>query len=341
MEAGTLVAWLKQPGDAVSRGDIIAEVDTAKGVIEVEVFSTGTIERLLVEPGTKVPVGTPLAVIREAGEASTAGPEPARVKASPAARKLAVELGVDLSAVKGSSPDGVIGRDDVLAANVVDPKLRLRRAIAQAMDKSNREIPHFYLAHTFDLGSAQSFLERENHSRSVEERLVLGALLIKAVALTVRRFPELNARWENDRAVELPNVNVAMAISLRGGGVVIPAILDADRLTLDDSMLSLRDLVARARAGELRSSELSQGTITITSLGDRGVDAVWGVIYPPQVALVGFGRVVTRPWVADGVVVARPTLTATLAADHRVSDGHRGALFLTTLEKLLAQPEKL
>lgn len=345
MEAGTLVAWLKQPGDPVKRGDIIAEVDTDKGVIEVEVFSTGVLERLLVPPGTKVPVGTPLAIIREDG-APTAEPaaaieESRPIKATPAARKLAEELGVDLAKTRGSAADGVISREDVLATEGAEPRQRLRRAIALAMERSNREIPHFYVAHTFDVTPAQAFLERENRARSVDERLLFGVLLVKAVALALRQFPELNGRWEDQHAVALPGIHVGMAISLRGGGVVIPAIHDADRLALDTLMRLLRDVVARARAGELRSSELSDGTITLTSLGDRGVDAVWGVIYPPQVALVGFGRVAERPWVVGSSVAVRSTLTATLAADHRVSDGHRGALFLAALEKLMAEPEQL
>jgi pyruvate dehydrogenase E2 component (dihydrolipoamide acetyltransferase) len=129
-----------------------------------------------------------------------------------------------------------------------------------------------------------------------------------------------------------------VAIAIRGGGLAAPAIHDADDLDLEALMTKMRDLVGRVRAGRFRSSEIADPTITITSLGDRGVDAVWGVIYPPQVAIVGFGRIVMRPWIVDGAVSARPTVCVSLAADHRVSDGHRGALFLEKIGQLLAEP---
>ena len=334
MEAGTLVAWLVKPGARVSRGDIVAEVDTDKGVIEVEVFATGTIEKLLVAEGQKVPVGTPLALIREDSEPRKVTPPADTRPSSPAARRLASEVGVALEGVTGTGPGGAITRDDVLRAS--QPKAepeRMRRAIAAAMERSNREIPHYYVSHTFDVGAAKSFVERRNESRPAPERLLLGALFLKAVALALRDFPELNAGSEH--------INVGSAISLRTGGLVVGAVHDTDRLSLDELMQRFRDLVSRARRGELRSSELADGTITVTSLGERGVDSVFGVIYPPQAALVGFGRVAERPWVEGGKLVARPLVTASLAADHRVSDGHRGSLFLLRIEQLLQNPESL
>jgi pyruvate dehydrogenase E2 component (dihydrolipoamide acetyltransferase) len=266
-------------------------------------------------------------------------------RASPAAKQLARELGVDLATIHGTGPGGAVTREDVAAAGPAeaepDAKLRMRRAIAAAMERSNREIPHYYVAHSFEVSAAQSFLTRHNAELPIERRVIFGVLLLKAVALALREFPELNGRWENGRGVALSDINVGMAISLREGGLVIPAVHHTDQLGLEALMQSVSDLVARARSATLKSSELADGTITVTSLGDRGVDAVWGVIYPPQVALVGFGRVAQRPWVSDDQIVVRPTLTATLAADHRVSDGHRGSLFLAALERLLKDPEKL
>ncbi|HEX6210177.1 MAG TPA: 2-oxo acid dehydrogenase subunit E2, partial [Methylomirabilota bacterium] len=163
----------------------------------------------------------------------------------------------------------------------------------------------------------------------------------KAVALALREVPELNALWRGDHAEPSGAVHVGVAIALRGGGLVAPALHDADRQPLGDLMRGLRDLVQRARGGGLRSSELSDSTITVTSLGEQGVESVVGIIYPPQVAIVGFGRIVDRPWVVDGAVVPRPVVTATLSADHRVSDGHRGGLFLAAVERLLQAPERL
>ena len=403
MEAGTLVAWLKQPGDRVARGDIVAEVDTDKGVIEVEVFSAGVIDRLLVEPGTKVPVGTPLAVIRDE-EAQTAPrprpappaaaqpappaaaqpappaaaqpapppptprPEPApsaaslhapevhrqaqRLRISPSARRLARELSVDASSLRGTGPGGAITREDIQQAarqRVAAPTLavptaaaeRMRQAIAAAMARSKREIPHYYVSHTIDFGPAMAWLEEHNTRSPVGERLIYGVLLLKAVALALREFPEQNAAWRGDHAEQLAHIHVGTAISMRQGGLVAPALHDTDQQSLLELMQAFRDLVQRVRAGRMRSSELSDATITVTSLGERGVEALLPVIYPPQVAIVGFGKLVERPWVVDGRVVPRPLIHASLAADHRVSDGHRGALFLAAIDRILQQPEKL
>jgi pyruvate dehydrogenase E2 component (dihydrolipoamide acetyltransferase) len=217
----------------------------------------------------------------------------------------------------------------------------MRRTIAAAMSRSKREIPHYYLSTTIDLHRALAWLDRENDRRSPEQRLLAGVVLLKAAALALREVPELNAVWEGDRVVVRPDVHVGVAISLRQGGLVILALHDTASRSLDDLMDGLRDLTARARAGRMKSSELSDSTITVTSLGDRGVDAVWGVIYPPQVAIVGFGKIVERPWAVDGGLFARRVVTATLAADHRVSDGHRGGLYLDAVDRLLQEPEKL
>lgn len=353
MTAGRLVAWYKQPGDAVKRGDIIAEVDTDKGAIDVEVFADGIVEKILVQPGEKVPVGTPLATIRDTGAAppptvpaapTTGAPALARQRISPAARKAAAELGVDLAGTQGTGPGGAVTRADVERAAApaeADRPARMRQAIAAAVTRSKREIPHFYLSTTIDLHRATSWLGEQNATRPVADRLLAGALFLKAVALALRDVPELNARWEGPKVVRSDAIHVGVATFLREGGLVAPALHDTDRLSLDDLMGKLRDLVGRARAGELRSSELSDPTITVTSLGDRGVDAVFGVIYPPQVAIVGFGKVVERPWSAEGRIVAHPLVTATLSADHRVTDGHRGALFLAAIDRLLQNPQAL
>jgi pyruvate dehydrogenase E2 component (dihydrolipoamide acetyltransferase) len=378
MKAGTLVAWRKQPGDQVRRGDIIAEVETDKADVEVEIFMNGVIEQLLVEPGTTVPVGTPLAVLTLApGEpepalvpaapataptAAPAAPAPVAPTAaaaeaapvSPAARQLAVELHVDLATVTGTGPEGRIQRRDVQAAAPkvreasvpaapveTDRAARMRHAIAAAMARSAREIPHFYISSTIDMSRAVDWLARRNEARPIGERILYGALLIKATALALREVPELNASWIDDRVVPHESIHAGIAVSLRGGGLVAPALHDADRLTLDELMPMLRDLVARARAGSLRSSEMSDPTVTITSLGEEGAESVAGLIYPPQVALVGFGRLHERALSVGGGVAARPAVIATLSADHRVVDGHRGSRFLAAVDRLLQEPEKL
>lgn len=376
MNAGTLVAWRKNPGDSVRRGDILAEVETDKGVIDVEIFTSGVLEKILVQPGECVPVGTPLATVREDGtpavpqagapQLTAPAPPPAaatpvmppqapadqgRLRISPSARELARKLGVDPAQVQGTGRGGAISREDIERAAAApkaprpaqgsDQQARMRQAIAAAMSRSKREIPHYYLGTTIDMHAALAWLTQENSKRSVSERLLYGALLLKAVALALREVPELNGFWTSDHLVVSQNIHVGVAISLRQGGLVAPALHDTDRLSLDELMQKFRDLVARARAGGLRSSELAEPTITVTSLGELGVETVFGVIYPPQVALVGFGKIVERPWAVAGQVVARPLLTATLSGDHRASDGHRGALFLAAVDRLLQEPSKL
>jgi pyruvate dehydrogenase E2 component (dihydrolipoyllysine-residue acetyltransferase) len=367
MEAGTLVEWLKHPGDPVKRGDIIAIVDTQKGAIEIEVFEDGLLDRTVVEPGQKVPVGTVLAMIRGGGPASSiVVPPPAappmprppeeahRARVSPVARKLALELGVDLAAIKGTGPQGAVTREDVehVAAAIEKPGAPafaaapargpdMRAAIAAAMTRSKREIPHYYLSTTIDLSRALAWLRSENDKRSVTERVLPVALLIKAVALALREVPDLNGYWRDGAFHPGAGIHVGCAVSLRGGGLVAPALHDADQQNLAALMRALSDLVVRARAGSLRSSELADPTITVTNLGDQGVEGTFGIIYPPQVALVGFGKIAERPWAVSQRVEVRPLVTATLSADHRATDGHRGGVFLAAVDRLLQTPEAL
>jgi pyruvate dehydrogenase E2 component (dihydrolipoamide acetyltransferase) len=209
------------------------------------------------------------------------------------------------------------------------------------MARSKHEIPHFYLSHTISVERALHWLADTNHDRSIQDRILPGALLLRAVALALWEYPELNGFYVEDTFHPAEEVHLATAISLRTGGLVAPAILDADSKPLDELMRELQDLVVRARAGHLKSSELTSATITVTSLGDRGCEVVFPVINPPQVAIVGFGAILERPWVDGTAVVPHRTVVATLAADHRVSDGHRGGLFLATLDRLLQEPAKL
>jgi pyruvate dehydrogenase E2 component (dihydrolipoamide acetyltransferase) len=385
MEAGTLVEWLVKPGDWVKRGDIVAVVETQKGAIEIEIYQPGQIEKFLVDLQSKVPVGTPLALIRSEGEAKAAAappplapvatpmpappvmpppaaaamPRPAvagiagRKAASPAARRLAEERGIDLSAIAGSGPDGAITSTDIerflAAAPAPAEKKRtlwldpaaMRAAIAAAMARSKREIPHYYLEHQIDVTPCELWLAERNATLPPDGRLLIGALALKAVALALPRFPAFNGFYRDNKFEPSKAVHVGVAIAIRGGGLAAPALHDTDKLSLDELMSRMRDLVQRTRAGRIRSSEMSDPTITVSSLGERGVEALYGVIYPPQVAIVGFGKVVTRPWVVDGAIGPRSVVTMTLAADHRVTDGHAGALFLAEIGALLQEPEKL
>ncbi len=453
MESGTVYNWMVKPGDAVKRGDIVAEVETAKGVIEIEVFEDGIVHKILVEEGSDVPVGTVLALIQtEEDEAEaiaeevvepvmavaeaaaehhpmdhrplvsaqkTNGVAPKageRLRVSPRARKRAADLGVDLTLVTGTGRGGAITADDVeqfmarqkaetpritplarrLAADLgVDihkiqgtgpqgaickadiekaadrpkdvaepPKAEvkkaaeppkavkkekprvgspdmMRQAIALAMARANRDIPHYYLETQINMQAAMAWLEAENMRRSLRERLLPAVILIKAVAKALSEVPELNGFWREDSLELQESIHIGFAIALRQGGLVTPAIHNADLLTVDEIMEKLRDLIVRTRAGRLRGSELTDATVTLTSLGDLGVEKVYGVIYPPQIALVGLGKIMERPWAENGMLGVRPMMSATVAGDHRASDGLVGARFLEALNRHLQEVDKL
>jgi pyruvate dehydrogenase E2 component (dihydrolipoamide acetyltransferase) len=292
--------------------------------------------------------------VRRAAEPVTGREQ--RVKASPLARRLARETGVDLGIVPASGLAGLVTAKDVRAMEQVTPaptdlpvettepegrSETMRRAIARSMAHSKREIPHYYLANHIDLDRALRWLTAQNEERPISGRILPAALLLKATALALRETPDLNGRWVDDGFRPSDAIHLGVAISLREGGLVAPAIHDADRLSLDEMMASLRDLVNRARSWRLRSSEMSDPTITVTNLGERGVETAFPVIIPPQVAIVGFGRVVDMPVAIDGQPAVHPVVHATLAGDHRVTDGHRGGLFLDALDRLLQEPEAL
>lgn len=422
MDDGALVEWLVGPGDAVQRGQIVAEVETDKGIIEVECWDDVIVEELLVQAGeTRLAVGTPIARFRSADESGSVeptavqdetpqhhgmaeAPAPAaritppvrhlahelgvdvdrvaatgpggsvtrldvkrgvraasasagngRVKASPRARRIAADGGLDLALVAASRTDGLLVTADLAGLATatpgkesrscgqpqVDKRQAMRAAIARSMERSKREIPHYYLDTTVDLHQALTWLEAYNEERSITDRILPAALLLKASALALKEFGDLNGHWVDGNFRPSDSVNLGVAVSLRGGGLVAPAIHDAASLTLGEMMGALTDLVARARAGRLRGSEMAEQTVTVTNLGDRGVDRTFPVIVPPQVAIIGFGRVVDSPFVVDGELAVRPIVHTTLAADHRVTDGHTGGLLLLAIDRLLQEPEQL
>jgi pyruvate dehydrogenase E2 component (dihydrolipoamide acetyltransferase) len=217
----------------------------------------------------------------------------------------------------------------------------MRTAIAAAMTRSKREIPHYYLEHQVDVTVCEQWLVQTNATLPPASRLLFAALSIKAVALAARRFPAFNGFYRDNKFEPAAAVHVGVAIAIRGGGLAAPALHDADQLSLAELMSRMRDLVQRTRTGRIRSSEISDPTITVSSLGERGVETLYGIIYPPQVAIVGFGKAVARPWVIDGAIGPRSVIDITLSGDHRVTDGHAGALFLAEIGKLLQEPSKL
>lgn len=378
MEAGTLVEWRKKPGDTVKRGDIIAEVETQKGLIEIEVFDEGIIGELLIKEGAKIPVGTVMALINPSGnelkkkeitpEQTAIAIQPTEektiekvkeekseartIKASPLAKRMAAENNIDLSQIQGTGEEGAITKEDVENAITQKEKITnseeknipqvqaIRSAVAAAMSKSNREIPHYYLEKRIDMTKALAWLGETNHKLPIQKRLLPAALLIKSVAQSLVDFPNLNASWDNGLQLK-KEINIGFVVSLRGGGIIIPTIHNANLKNTSEIMEALNDIIPRARAMKLRSSDLSDSTITITSLGEGGADVVFGVIYPPQVAIIGFGGSSQQAVVENGMLGIRHVFTVTLAGDHRATDGLTGSDFLVTLNKHLQNPESL
>lgn len=343
--AGEVAELLAEPGQRLPVGAPLARLAEA-GAPTAPALQTPALQAPPPAPPvpTLPPAPAPLA------------PEPrGAVLASPAARALMAELGIALTV--GSGPGGAVLLADVerqaqakapTEPTAPGPKgkpgldmAEMRRAIAAAMARAKREIPHYYLTHDIDLQTAQDWLSARNADRTPDRRLLMGALLIRATVRALAKCPELNGRYEAEPYAPAPAVHCGLAIALRGGGLIAPAILNAETRDTDALMDAMRDLVARTRAGRLRNSELTQGTITVSSLGETGVDALLGVIYPPQVALIGFGTPRLKPMIHDGRVQPRLAVTASLAADHRVSDGRRGAAFLAEIDRLLQEPDHL
>lgn len=381
MTEGTLLEWLVKPGDPVHRGDIVAVVDTSKSAVEVECFDDGVVDSLVVQPGTKVPVGTVLATLATTGggapepvvtpttvpatalvEAAVpaAPPTPGRVphrggpgRISPLARRLADELAVDLATVHGTGLHGVIRAEDVRAAaataapspapvaehDAAAHALDMRHSIAALMTRSNTEIPHYHLTLTVDLHRTLEWIRERNLELSMSERLVPAAALMRATAIAAVQVPELNGHWVDDDFRPAQHVDLGLILSLRSGGLLVPSIGAAESLDATGMMARVKDLTRRARSGRLRGSDLAPPSLTVSNLGDQGVESVAGVIYPPQVALVGFGAVSDRPWAVDGMLGVRPLVTVTLAADHRATDGAIGSRFLKALDRALQDPE--
>ncbi len=362
METGKVVQWRVAPGSRIKPGDVVAVVETHKGAIDVECFLDGEIQDL-VPLDQELPVGALLArVVTPGSTANEVAPARAAVfttvrqRISPAARRRAQELGLDPAALQGTGIDGAVTLADVERAATLPPAepaatpalrkrgfdpAQMRQAIAAAMSRSKREIPHYYLTATVDFHAAARWLDTYNGSRDPADRLLPSTLLLKATAKALIEVPQLNGFYEGGAFRAGSGIHIGWAIGLRGGGLVAPAIHDVDRKSLPQLMDALRDLVTRARAGGLRSSELTDPTITVTSLGERGAESVLGVIYPPQVAIVGFGRIADRPWVVDGSVQPRPLVALSLAADHRASDGHLGGQLLAAIDRALQSPESL
>jgi len=396
MQEGTILRWLKREGDAVRRGEIIAEIETDKANVEIEAYESGILRRILLPEGTTVPVGQVIAIIaapeddvsryeREAAPVAAAGvtpPKPAaavperpaaaaeaptaeagRVRASPAARRLAEELGVDLSRVQGTGPDGRILRRDVEAAAkaleaapvaeaappaaapaeapAAAPAMsRMRQAIARRMTQSKREAPHYYLTMDIDMTEAERLRRQLNEAAEGEVHISVNDVIVKAVAKALRRHPIFNSWFVDGRVQQQEALNIGVAVALEEG-LIAPAILDCGRKSLAEIARASRDLAERARSGVLKAEEYSGATFTVSNLGMYEVETLIAIIPPPQAAILGVGVVRKVPVVRDGENVVREQMKVALSADHRVTDGAQGARFLAELRNFLENPISL
>jgi pyruvate dehydrogenase E2 component (dihydrolipoamide acetyltransferase) len=406
MAVGTIVKWNVKPGDPVSRGDIIASIETMKGLIDMEVFDDGIIVTLLAAEGDELEIGRPIAELQlkneedsnnssvqivesddadsvDVGSNTVVNQEGAsnlpdsqndvakasrvltdvevksvgslntqRPKISPAARSKAEQLGIDWRKLsEGTGPDGALLLDDINISDresaepsldrVKDSKDMMRDAIAANVSRSNREIPHYYLQLDMVLDNTLNWLSLHNADLPPSKRILSNAVIYSAIARALSEFPAFNGFYRDDHYQPSDSVHLGNAISLRQGGLMVVAIHNAQRLGLAELMEKIKDQVNRARNGGLRMSEMQDATVTVSNLGDRGSDTIQSIIFPPQVAIIGIGRPRTVPWVIDNKVTSATIVSMSLAADHRVSDGHSGARLLNKINTLLQTPERL
>jgi pyruvate dehydrogenase E2 component (dihydrolipoamide acetyltransferase) len=390
MTEGLLARWLKNEGDPVVKGQAIAEIETEKATVEIEASVSGILTRIIVQAGETVPVGTLIGVIAEAGDEVTtvsapsssppapappappafpppgpvleagegAAPSEARVKASPVARKMAGEAGLDLSHIKGTGPGGRVVERDVQAAiaagsapappgvpagpapGATVPLNRMRKTIARRMTESKAAAPHFYITVEINMDDAMKMREQLNALAPEGERISVSDLVVAAAARTLARFPALNASYREGNLEMHPQVNIGIAVALEDG-LIPPVLRDADKKPLKRIAAESKALAERARTNKLRSDDLGGGTFTVSNLGMFDVDEFIAIINPPEAAILAVGAVTRRPVAAAGEVRIAPLMKTTLSVDHRVADGAQAGRFMQEFKKLLETPVTL
>ena len=371
MTEGLLARWLKNEGDPVEKGQAIVEIETDKATVEIEAAAAGILALIIVHAGETVPVGTLIGVIAETGEkvmpvsapAPPAPPPPApvpegRVKASPVARKMAEEAGLDLSRIKGTGPGGRVVERDVQAAiaagsaqappgvpagpvpGATVPLNRMRKTIARRMTESKAAAPHFYITVEINMDDAMKMREQLNALAPEAERISVNDLVVAAAAKTLARFPVLNASYREDNLEMHPQINIGIAVALEDG-LIPPVLRDADKKPLKRIAAESKALAERARTNKLRSDDLGGGTFTVSNLGMFDVDEFIAIINPPEAAILAVGAVIRRPVASAGEVRIAPLMKTTLSVDHRVADGAQAGRFMQEFKKLLENPVTL
>lgn len=403
MEEGVIANWHKQVGDKVARGEVVAEIETDKALMELEAYDDGVLEKILVEAGTTVPIGEPIAVLGDgSGSAAEAAPAPAapapaaaepaaeeapaapapaaapvetaapaesgsKPKASPLAKAVAKEKGVDLGTVQGTGPGGRIIRADIEAAAsaapvepapapaaqasapaVVNddveeiPLSNIRKVTAKRLTESKQNAPHFYLTSAIDVTELLEFRASLNErlQSAGGPKISVNDLIVKAVATSLRANPAVNVSFAGDKMLQHKRINLGVAVAIEGG-LVVPVVKDADRKSVSEIATESRELAGRAREGKLKLDEMSGGTFSISNLGMFGIEQFSAVINPPEAAILAVGAARDEVQVRDGEFVARKILRVTLSADHRAVDGAVGAAFLQQFTSLLEDPIRI
>ena len=444
MQEGTVVRWIKKEGEDVARGEVLAEIETDKATVEYEAFVGGVLRKIVAEEGVAIPVGDLIAVITAPDEplpddlgisppaetpapaqpsaasptpqASPVAPASGEVRASPIARRIAREQGIDLATLSGSGPGGRIVEADVLAAveakareatvaaapggvlaspiarrlarergidiatltgsgpggriveadvpaaaeaaAVAEPEpaqaevpsseepgdrmdlSRMRQTIARVTGDSKRETPHFYVSSDVDMSKVMALRADINQAVPSESRVSVNDLIVKACAMALQRYPKFNAFFRGDHLQMNANVNIGIAIALESG-LIVPGINECQDRTLVEIAAASRDLISRAHTGTLRNEEYSGTTFSISNLGMFDVDSFTAIIYPPHAAILAVGRVKEQPVVREGQVVVSQMMNATLSVDHRVADGAEAAQMLMEVKRLLENPVTL
>ena len=394
MKEGTVVRWHKQEGDPVARGEVIADIETDKATVEFEAYTAGVLRKIVVQEGVAIPVGRLIAVITEPDEtlpddfladepapsapspnkqpegAPAAVPAPAtaapgeapapagEVRASPIARRLARERGIDLALISGTGPGGRIVEDDVLTYAEAPPApaaaipsapaaerervelSRMRQAIARVTVDSKRDAPHFYVAAHVDMTKAMAVRQDVNQAIPAESRVSVNDLVIKACAIALQTYPKFNSTFRGDYLQMNPRINIGIAIALEAG-LIVPGISACEDKSLVEIATASRDLIARANSGTLRNEEYSGTTFSISNLGMFDVDSFTAIIFPPHAAVLAVGTVKEQAVVREGQLAVAQIMKATISVDHRVADGAEAAVFLMEVKKLLENPVSL
>jgi len=413
MAEGTLVRWVKKEGENVNKGDVLAEIETDKATVEVESSTSGIVRRLLVEPGSVVPIGDPIAIVGTADEkveepekvseprveqkteaveqkpkvqesqrtqaaaAPSASLSPAPVeeaaaraqggpiKASPLAKKIARENNLDLSQIQGTGPSGRVVRKDVETAvassahaaeggrtapapafvpvsyedQVVQPT-KLRQAIARRMSESKTSVPHFYVTHEYSLDTLMAMRQQINDYLPDNEKISVNDFIVKATALTLRRFPNLNAALDGTNIVRYGHVNVGVAVTVEGGLLTV-VVRDADQKALRQISAEVKTMAGRAREGKVKPNDIEGSTFSTSNLGMYDVDDFVAIINPPEAAILAIGSARQVPVVENGEIKPGWRMKATISVDHRVSDGAEAAQFMKALAELLENPVRM